>query len=132
MNPGGQPVWVQRIVSGPDNLSKIDHGMTCHREGDFGLVAAQIVHPGDDQGTRVEDRSESAQPGLVAVLRTKKAERRVRDVALQNLTRPALPLAQNLVELDLLRPISKPAQQFRRRGRRSGARVQKRNLDLAT
>ena len=113
------------------HLRQIDHGVPAHREGESRLALAGSFAVGDQQGARVQDRGEGAKPGLVVVLRAKIAHHRIGNVAFENFGRPALPIAQKEFERVEFARAGVAPQKFGGRGRRTGARVEQDDIDLA-
>src|SRR5580704_5851106 len=105
--------------------------MAAHRESKFGLPRAGSVRSGDDQRRGVQNGGKRREPRLIAMLRTKIGDDRIRDVALEQLGGPSFPiLEQNLNGLNaVLAAVAR--QQFGGGGRRTGARVEQHDADFA-
>ncbi len=78
----GQAVGNVRIVASRDHLRQIDHRVPRHGKRNFRLFDAHVIHSGDDQGAGVEDRGQRAEPGLIVVLRAKKTQGGIGEMAL--------------------------------------------------
>ena len=75
-------------------LRQIHQRVPRHGEGQLRLTRAVFLYAGDQQGAGIQNRCQCAQPALAGVLRAKKAQQRIRNMALQQFRRPPLPLLQ--------------------------------------
>ena len=87
------------------------------------------MHRRDHERTRVEDRRQPCHPGLVVVLRPVISEHGKRDVTLQELRRPSLPLREELSERGRVFRVT--SQELGGGGRRARPRVEERDVGLA-
>src|SRR5689334_2093071 len=98
--------------------------MARHGEGQLRLASAPSVEANDDHGARVENGGERGEPRLVVMLRAEVAEQRVREMALEHVRSPALPLAQQLRERGVVGIATVTPQQLRRGGWGAGAGIE--------
>ena len=128
---GRQSVFCRRARGRIEHLREVHSGVACHRKGQLRLPRASALDAYHHKRAGVQDRGQRRKPRLVDVLRAKEAESGVGEVALEQLRRPALPVAQQHGQrLKSMRMTVTP-QQLARRRRRTGARIQQRNAHFA-
>src|SRR5581483_568671 len=113
------------------DLGEIHRRVAGHRERQPRPTARGAVDPDQDQRAGVQHRGQRRQPGLAVVLGAEVAEQRVGEVALQHLGRPALPLAEQLVQRLGGALLGAAAQELHAAGGRAGAGVEQRDAHLA-
>ena len=70
--------------------------MARHGERQPGRPRRRAVHPYQDEGGHIQDHGEPGEPRLLGVLGAIEGQERVRQMTLQQLGRPALPLQEHL------------------------------------
>ena len=105
--------------------------MARHDKGELGLPGGVAFDDGDQQRAGVEDGDQRGEPALVVVLRPVVAENGVGDVGLEDLRGPSLPFREQGGNGLLAAFKGVAAEEFGGIGRRAGARVEKRDADLA-
>ena len=71
--------------------------MSRHRKRQFRLTLTGAFHTNDQQCARIQNGGQGCKPGLVVMLRVKKGQRRVGEMALEEFCGPSLPLMQQLL-----------------------------------
>ncbi len=131
----GEPFRSLRIVARIHHLRQINRRVPRHGKSQARLTGMNPFDAHNHQRSHVQHRHQRSQPGLIAVLRTKETQDGIGKAALQQFTRPALPVAQNLIENGLLnrrilRASGQPHQQFGCGRGRSRAGIEHRNLNF--
>ena len=103
--------------------------MASHGEGELRLAGRTTVDTHHDEGARVEDGGERAEPGLVLVLRAEIEQDGIREMAFHELGRPALPITEQQVQPRHVVHVAE--QELARTGRRARTRVEQRDVHLA-
>ena len=106
-----QAVELRRRATVPEDERQIDGRVPRHRKGQLGLVGVHSDHLRHQHRGRVEDRRQGRYRGLIVVLRAVEAQDRVRQMALQQLRRPALHSARNGMTAGMLRRVP-PGREF--------------------
>ena len=124
-----------RIVARIHHLRQIHRRMPRHGKRQLRLPRMHSLNAGQHQRSHVQHRRQRPQPRLIAVLRAKETQHRIRNLTLQQIPRPALPVSQHFIQNSLvharvLRPSRQPHQQLHRRRRRPCPRIQHGNLNL--
>ncbi len=114
-----------------EDVAEIDEGVAGHGEGELGLAEGVAFDGGDEQGAGIEDGDHGGEPALVVVLRAVVAEERVGDVGFEDFGGPALPLGEELDELEVAVFVAVAADELGGGGWRAGAAVEQRHGDLA-
>ena len=124
---------VGRIVDGIErkDLREVDQGVARHGKGELGLARFASADTGDEERGCIENRGERAYPALIVVLGAEVTEQRIRDVAFEQLGRPAFPLYQQQGQGTFAAFIRMASHEFRRGGWRAGARIEQRDADFA-
>ena len=122
-------------MCGPDRrdtqyFRQVHDRMARNREGKLRLPFRRALAVGDEQRGHVQDSGERGEPGLIVMLRTKIAEHGIGKVAFHELRGPGFPIAQVRSQDLAVRKFRVPAKQFRGRGGRSRAGVEKGNVQL--
>src|SRR5437879_6803944 len=87
-----QAVMFRVLRLGDEDLRKIDNCMTGHCKSEFCLMLTVTLDADAEQSTTIQDRSERGQPRLIAMLRAEVAQDSIREMALHQFGRPALPI----------------------------------------
>ncbi|MGN6868945.1 MAG: carboxylating nicotinate-nucleotide diphosphorylase [Solirubrobacteraceae bacterium] len=116
---------------GAEHVGEVGERMSADAEREVGGVGGIVGAVRDRVGASIDDRGKRREPVLVEVLGAKPAENRVAEMRLHQLGRPRLPFPQVRVELVPPATLARPLQEQRGAGRRTGACVEARHVDLA-
>ena len=128
---GWQSIVMRQVRFRVEDMSQVDNGVARDGERELGLVGGDSVDADHHECGYIENRRQSRKPRLIGVLRTIVCKHRIGQMTFEQLRRPAFPVAKKGGKFDELSAIEVTAQQLRRCRRRSGARIEKRNVQFA-
>src|SRR5215472_13176624 len=126
----GEPLLASRIIRSVYDLCQVHDRMASHCKRQFCLLFGDAIDPGEYEGSDVQHRRQRGEPRLIAMLRAEETQHRIRNVTGKQIGRPPLPAAKDVVEHNRVRTASQTRQQFAGRRRRSGTRIEQRDLHL--
>ena len=112
-------------------MREIRDGVARDRKGDLGLAFAGTFDSDHQESASVEDCSQSGDPGLVVVLGAEERQHGIGKMTFHEVGRPVLPFLKELAQCLMSVGIAVAAQQFTGGGRRTRARIEKRDIHFA-
>ena len=95
-----------------EHLRQVDGGVSRNRKCEVRLPARHSLDPDDGQRGDVEDAGQRRDPRLALVLRPEEGEDGIRDVTLEELGAPVLPILEKPIERLQFAGSRQPTQDF--------------------